>query len=235
MSHSFFTRQQSTLKKRPLVIGTIAGTADLKTQIKNARHTPVDMIEVRLDTLPLRAFHEIRRISKPLLLTIRSAKENGKKAGNGYSDAERLKLFETLLPFCDAVDVELRHPALLRKVTRLAHRHGVGVIHSYHDFKRAGRPREWVLLQKRSAALKGDVFKIAVMPKTPAEVESFLRWGLSLKKPAALIAMGPLGEMSRYVGYSFGSVLTYGHFGRSAAPGQPSAAALVKAVRGIYR
>jgi 3-dehydroquinate dehydratase type I len=58
---------------------------------------------------------------------------------------------------------------------------------------------------------------------------------LSVKKPRLiLIGMGTIGFPSRVLGYSFGSILTYGHLGKKAAPGQVPAGQLVKAVRSIY-
>jgi 3-dehydroquinate dehydratase len=46
--------------------------------------------------------------------------------------------------------------------------------------------------------------------------------------------MGAPAAISRTVGFTFGSILTYGHLGATAAPGQTPAPELGKAVRQIY-
>jgi 3-dehydroquinate dehydratase len=118
---TFLKSHQKTLRTRPLIVGTIAGPHPLKPQIKAARAAKPDLIEIRLDTLPLTAFQEIHSKTKlPILLTIRSAQENGgKKPRRALSEAERLTLFRFLIPLCDMIDVELRHAPLIKALTPL--------------------------------------------------------------------------------------------------------------------
>jgi 3-dehydroquinate dehydratase type I len=234
---TFLEKNQSLLRHRPLIVGTIAGPHSITDQIKEARRANPDLIEIRQDTLPLRAFQDIRRVlKKPILLTIRSAHENGgKEPYHALKEADRLTLFKFLLPLCDMIDVELRHPELMRELGPIARSFRVNVMHSAHDFKRVGTPGRlgrWATMSRR---FRGDVLKMAVMPRTDTELENFMNWGMALGHPCpVLIGMGAVGLPSRYLGFSYGSRLTYGHLGHSAAPGQPSAADLKKRICEVY-
>ncbi len=235
---TFLKTHEKILRHRPLIVGTIAGPHSVNEQIQLARRTKPDLVEIRLDTLPVRAFQEIRAKTKlPVLLTIRSPRENGGKAAyHDLSEADRRGLFQFLIPLSDMIDVELRHEPLIKALTPLARAFNVDVMHSAHDFHGIGTEKRLQTLAKRSQRLRGDVFKAAVMPKTDVELEKFLDWGLKLDHPCrVLIGMGAAGLPSRFMGYSMGSVFAYGHLGRSAAPGQPSVADLKNQIHRIYR
>ncbi len=236
---------------KPLVVGTLLGNAPLSSQIKKAKSPFVDIVEVRLDTFPWifypfsvstpksqRLLEDIRKSTqKPLLLTLRSFTECGKTLSPKFrlNDQRRLTILARLLPFCDMIDVEIRHLPFAKVMTALAHQKDLSVIHSYHQFSGRFRPQEVAGWSKKSKQIKGDIFKVAMTPKTNEELEDFLAWGLSLGNPARiLIGMGKVGEISRYLGYSFGSCMTYGHLGTSAAPGQVPVSILGKAVRKLY-
>jgi len=245
----YLQKKQSHLNHRPLVVGTLIGSAPLSHQCKIARSVSIDIVEVRLDTFsrvqkPTRSLHfaaqfllQIReKTRKPLLLTIRSPFESGKKRKipRDLKDQNREIFFRALMPRVDLVDLEIRRGSFTRKLTRLAHIHGVSVIHSYHDFKGSGNwadLRRYSLLSKK---WKGDIFKIALRAKKDSEVFNILRKGSQLPHPQkTLIAMGSHGAVSRTLGFCFGSVLTYGHLGKQAAPGQMPVKHLIKSIRSM--
>lgn len=222
------------------LVGTLVAGTDFEAQLKRADLAKIDILEFRWDTfrslnIPLAKF--LMRRAKatcdvPLLLTIRSRDENGLLPS---SDIVRWRLFEALIPVCDLVDIEIRHAPLAKKVTRFARRHKKKVIHSFHDFKTGGNITGLNRLFQASRRLGGDYFKAAVTPKNNQELEQFLAWGSVLKKPKpVLIAMGQYGLISRVIGGSFGSHLTYGHLGRSAVMGQPAIADIKKALQAVY-
>ena len=83
--------------------------------------------------------------------------------------------------------------------------------------------------------MKGDIFKVAVTPLSEENTMEFLYKGYHLpSENKVLIGMGKAGQVSRFIGFSFGSILTYGHLGQSAAPGQVAVADLAKSLRQIY-
>ncbi len=249
---SFLRSHHSSLQWRPLVIGTLIGPAGFNSPFAQRHVRSVDLIEVRLDTysfmgapfskalsLSIQLLKKIKQeFKKPILLTLRSYQEASQPVSprKRLNDSKRLALLKPLLDFCDLIDVEIRHLALAKTITPLAHRKKVDVIHSFHDFKGPSRIEYLNQLLKASQRLGGDVFKAALTPRNNKDLASFLNWGKTVQKPLpVLIGMGPIGFVSRFVGFSFGSVLTYGHLGKSAAPGQISAGELMKSIRSIYR
>jgi 3-dehydroquinate dehydratase-1 len=117
----------------------------------------------------------------------------------------------------------------------VAHIHGVDVVHSAHNFNGVWNAPQLARFAAASRALQGDVLKLAVMPSSNEELEIFLRQAKDVPaRHKALIGMGRIGEPSRLFGFSFGSMLTYGHLGRSAAPGQIPARELTRAIKNLY-
>jgi 3-dehydroquinate dehydratase I len=234
---------------RPLTVGTLTAAARLSDQLKKAASPFVDIIELRLDT-----FHPCRgsagaaqsarvlarfvkdRLKKPLLMTFRADSERGEniRADDRVSDRVRQAVLAAVLPWAAYLDIEARS-SLAGPLTALARKKGVRVIHSFHNFKGPAPTALLNRLSKNARQLKADFFKAAITSRTEADLHRFLNWGLELREPRPiLIAMGKRGLPSRYVGFSFGSVFSYGHLGKSAAPGQVPADELGKALRKIY-
>ncbi len=70
-----------------------------------------------------------------------------------------------------------------------------------------------------------DIAKIAVMPKSSADVLALLGATEEMKQlfpncPVITMSMGRLGMVSRLCGETFGSALTFGSAARASAPGQ---------------
>ena len=219
-----------------------------------------DIVEVRLDTFPAVALpgaigpvfaadlvRYARRQSRlPVLATCRWPREargslrragrlNRSPASPLHRDALRRSILEAVIRVADLVDLEIRNRAVTLPLTRLARRRGVAVVHSYHRFAGPAQPRETRRLAALSRRLGGDFFKVAVPADSPQDAEAFLAWAADLPHPRlVLIAMGAAGRPSRVLGYCFGSRFTYGHLGRSAAPGQIPAAELARVVRAVY-
>lgn len=159
----------------------------------------------------------------PLLGTVRRSEEGGRAC---LDDARRLRLFETLVPLVDAIDIEFRAPIRL-EVTALARRHGRPVIVSYHDFERTPPDEELVAMIARAKEQGADIVKLAVTARSLADTDRAL--GLlraHRAKQLVVIAMGEHGATSRVFFPLFGSLLTYGFARQANAPGQISAEAL---------
>lgn len=125
------------------------------------------------------------------------------------------------------VDIEMATPPpLAAAAMRAARATGVAVIRSWHDMA-ATPSRQMLLGTLRAMQADGaDVVKVAVTPRTPDDVLALLDAGLEarrmfLETPAILMAMGPLGAVSRLGGH-FGSDLTFAVGVEASAPGQLS-------------
>lgn len=250
MKPSFLQSQRTLLNLRPLVVGTLTSAGSISSQIARAKDSQIDMVELRLDSFPnvLGPFQRVQEFGRnilrqiktktglPVLLTLRSSDETGvKPRGLKMKDSKRAEILARLLPSVQMIDVEIRHADFARRMTVLGHIHNVNVIHSAHDFSTPGKLPALRQLSERSLKLKGDIFKVAVTPHANDDLEKFMRWGLGLRNPhRVLIGMGAVGAISRVVGFSFGSIMTYGHLGNAAAPGQLPAAQLSRTIRNVY-
>lgn len=201
-----------------------------------------DVVELRLDHLtaagdPERVVAAVRAVRAvlpddvPVLATFRTEAEGGERHldPDAYGDLLQRVVASGA---ADAVDVEqFTRPDVLEAVVDAAHAAGLVVVTSSHDFDGTPERSEIVsrLLQQQEAG--ADVVKIAVTPRSPADVLTLLaatdefRTGAGLV-PAVTMSMGSLGVVSRLAGETFGSALTFGSVGVGSAPGQVDAVAL---------
>ena len=177
---------------------------------------------------------------KPLLFTFRTAKEGGARE---VSPAAYTALTAAAAESgcADAVDLEVcTGDDLVRGCIGAAHRAGVAVIGSCHDF-RATPPKDTLIAWLRKAQEMGaDIAKIAVMPQSPADVLTLLQateemTRLYADRPIAAMSMSPLGAISRLCGETFGSALTFGIADQSSAPGQLPVAELRAVLELLHR
>ena len=162
---------------------------------------------------------------KPMILTFRTQAEGGAKA---ITDVEYGKLYSALLKggFIDLLDLEMfRDPKVVAEVVAQAHKAGVKVVMSSHDFKQTPATAEIVARLRKQDQLGADVLKIAVMPHSPADVLKLLDASVQIRqdystKPLLVMSMGGAGAITRLSGEVFGSDLTFGMIGVPSAPGQ---------------
>jgi len=163
--------------------------------------------------------------NKPLILTFRTKAEGGAKA---IEDAQYGELYLKLLKrgFIDMLDVEMfRDPQVVAKLVAQAHKSGVKVVMSSHDFAKTPDAAEIVERLRKQDAMGADVLKIAVMPQSPADVVKLLDASVQIRqtystKPLLVMSMGGVGAITRLSGEVFGSDLTFGMIGVPSAPGQ---------------
>lgn len=158
----------------------------------------------------------------PVLFTFRTAAEGGTRE-IGTADYAALNLAVAASGWAGLVDVELATPDVADLVARLRAT-GVAVVVSSHDFE-ATPPAEEILDRlRRMRAVGADVPKIAVMPRSPADVLVLLgaTWTASQEadRPIITMAMGADGVVSRIAGEIFGSAATFAMVGEASAPGQ---------------
>lgn len=215
--------------------------SDLATTIERAAEV-ADIVELRLDCLdenerdsarPLLSGH-LDRAGTQSILTLRSAEQGG----HASADVESRRRFWTSLrdlPGNSLIDLELD------LALDFAHERPAEswmdwsrVICSHHDF--AGVPSDMEGIYERMAATPARILKIAVQSDDATDclpVFRLLERAQQENREMIAIAMGPAGIMTRILGPSRGSFVTYGSLDdeSATAPGQVTA----RELREVYR
>ena len=219
----------------PLLVGTIVTARGLEkiTAPRTARTSGHDLAEVRADALlkegvPLdRIEKALRRRVLPVLLTCRIPAEGGLYP---WRSGERGAVFQQLLPWTDAVDIELASLKELGAIVTAARLAKKKIVLSAHAIDKPVPPatlHKWVASLREA---QPDVAKIAARIGSRADLQALAR--ILLDRPPgphahwAVMGLGPHGALSRHIFSALGSALLYGYLDEPAAPGQPSAFAL---------
>jgi 3-dehydroquinate dehydratase-1 len=211
----------------PCVVGTLS-------TLSPKRALSGDIVEVRLDKIRfgsdwLARCAAIQSRGKPVLLTIRLRAEGGAWEADG---AQRLELYRQALLELAAVDVELSS-VICRKVAREAARLQKASVISFHDFEKTPSLRELYAIVEEAQSI-GSIVKISTLIQRESDVDvlrSLLQRGWA--KPLCVIGMGRAWSKTRILFPTLGSCLTYGYLDKPTAPGQLSAAELVRRLRRV--
>ncbi|MDQ6596171.1 type I 3-dehydroquinate dehydratase [Bacillus salipaludis] len=221
----------------PKICVPLVGTtlAELMEEARYIDTIDADLVEWRVDFFNhveqiekvKEALSEIRILlkNKPLIFTFRSAKEGGEKeiSLTDYLELNK-RIAETGL--VDMIDVELfNEESTVKSLIEFAQAHNVLVILSNHDFEKTPPKEEIIARLQKAQKLGGDLPKIAVMPKSPADVLTLLDATNTMNeqhadRPFITMSMAGKGVISRLAGELFGSALTFGAAKKSSAPGQ---------------
>lgn len=191
--------------------------------LKNAIKQGADLLELRIDFFkgiePENLSKTVRKIKKsgiPLIATVRSKTEGGKKS---LTDRQRKEIFQYIISFVDAVDIELSSKNIIKDVVAGAKKQNKKVIVSYHNFKETPSDRKLNKIIKDSKKAGADIVKLAAMANKMQDVLRLAN--LTLKhKNLITLSMGETAKISRIIFPIFGSLITYGTVGLSTAPGQ---------------
>jgi 3-dehydroquinate dehydratase-1 len=214
----------------PRVVGTLSGIPS-KLPVTGAEIAS-DIVECRMDLFPpksdwLTGCQAIEALGVPVILTIRHQTEGGHWT---RSESERLELYTQGLNHVSLVDVEL-NSEIAAQVSEAAKQAGKACIISFHDFEKTPPVDELRAIASEARKLTAIV-KISTMVKTEHDIETLRTLLLENSGgPLCVIAMGPLGTQTRVVFPTLGSCITYGYLDKPAAPGQLSAAELVRQLR----
>jgi 3-dehydroquinate dehydratase I len=203
-------------------VGVIMFPADLRLAGR-MRHPP-DLFELRLDHLvglQNELENKLSLLPAPLITTARHPREGG---ANNLSLKQRRELLSRFLPWASCVDVELRSARALRPLLEIARQKNVRRIISFHDFRSTPSARSLCARLRAAKSCGADIFKIATRTDTSAQLARLLDFFTNRDVDLAVSAMGigKLGAKSRRELMRRGSVLNYGHLGRSRISGQPS-------------
>lgn len=215
---------QVVWKKNLLRVGCITTVPGLNFLAH--RDAGADLVEVRVDALHQSGLSLSQLLPKlksrqvPVLLTLRTRSEGGV---HPWKSSERVRLFHELLPFVDAVDLELANLSYLESVYREARRLNVGVILSAHSIQRKityAKALRWLEAFVQHPA---RIYKIAAVARTRNDLAVLAR--LVIDHPHLRLAVMALGEQapsSRIALPALGSRLVYGWLDQPAAANQPS-------------
>lgn len=247
------------LKVRDLVLGEgipkicvpIVGTTweEIKEQAEEIIKLPVDLVEWRMDwyekiTEESSVINGLRFLREtlgeiPLLATFRTKQEGGMQE---ISEQDYRVLMNRVLAsgYVDLIDVELfMGEELMKELVSAAHRCGVAVVASNHDFAKTPAKEEMIQRLCKMQELGADVLKIAVMPNTNRDVLTLLDTTVEMnelyaKKPLITMAMSGMGVISRLSGEFFGSTVTFGAAQKASAPGQIGAEKLSEILQTLH-
>jgi 3-dehydroquinate dehydratase/shikimate dehydrogenase len=184
------------------------------TRVSDIFEAPIegaDCVEARLDYLDDPAESSLVQwndLPVPTIATCRGRSQGGRFGGT--IDEELKLLAAAVRNGAQFVDVDYRF------ATEFG---GAQVIGSYHDFERT--PDDLDNLIEAVCRTPAAIAKVATMVRCWSDNRRLLAlldrpW----PKPVIVIGMGEMGEITRVVGPSRGSVLTYSSAGQPSAPGQ---------------
>jgi 3-dehydroquinate dehydratase-1 len=221
----------------PLICAPLVGASreELLAEAAAAVAAQCDIVEWRVDffgeigktAAVLEAGRALRGAlaGMPVLFTRRSVAEGGQPVA--ISEPAVLELYgEICAAGCvDLVDYEMSNGAASMKSVRDAsRRHGIGLVCSYHNFDATPPLPALAAEFRRAQAMDGDVAKVSVMAQGPSDVLTLLAATQQASReiePALIaVSMGPHGALSRVIGFTFGSALTFGVASGASAPGQ---------------
>lgn len=224
----------------PKIIVPIVGKTldEIVSTAKSFEGVRMDIVEWRVDWFDdvfefekvKEAASELRKVlgDTPILFTFRTSKEGGEKAIDADSYAELNKNIAST-GFVDLIDVEaFTGDDVVRDIIESAHKAGVKVVASNHDFDKTPDKDDIVSRLVKMQELGADIPKIAVMPQSKKDVLTLLSATEEMAtekadRPIITMSMAGTGLVSRLAGEAFGSAATFGAVGKVSAPGQINA------------
>lgn len=208
---------------------------EIINEAKSFDEIPVDVVEWRADWYKdVFEFEKVKNVltqlrevlgETPILFTFRTKKEGGEKA---IDETKYLQLNKLAAETgnVDLVDVEMfLGEDTVKGIIDFAHKNGVKVIASNHDFQMTPSQEEILMRLQKMQELGADILKIAVMPQNKKDVLTLLAATEEMvshyaKQPVVTMSMSGQGVISRLAGEVFGSAMTFGAAKKASAPGQ---------------
>jgi 3-dehydroquinate dehydratase-1 len=166
-----------------------------------------------------------KAVGIPLLFTRRSTMEGGERIP--LNEGQVLALYEAVCESksIDLIDYELANDAPnIVRVRTAARASDIKLVLSFHNFSFTPGLETLVAKFLTADQLGADVAKVAVMPRDLDDVLTLLaatrEASKKLRIPLISMSMGPFGAMTRLIGWTFGSALTFAVGASSSAPGQ---------------
>lgn len=208
--------------------------------------SPADAVEFRLDAWEKFGDTEAHAaiIGKvkailgplPLLVTVRTAFEGGLAK---ISEQAYRRIFMALIENGGIDMIDGEEARCDDAMIKAAHEAGIGLILSYHDFRKTPSEKMMTETLMRMEKRGADIAKIAVMPSGREDISTILRASRvarsKLSIPRLIIGMGPEGLLTRVAGEALGFCLTFATCGNESAPGQIDSRLMKQYLAGIHR
>ena len=223
---------------------------EILTEAVKIVQEPADLVEWRVDWYEnvfdankvAEVLCELRKIlgELPILFTFRSKKEGGEKEIDeaNYAQLNQMAIQSGTIDFVDVEVFQVKDE--MDAILECAHKEGVKVIGSSHDFEKTPEKSQLVNTICLMEKLGVDIAKVAVMPKSAKDVivlmeatEEIVRGYVNI--PIITMSMAGQGAISRVAGEVFGSVVTFGSVSKASAPGQIEVVALKKILEILHR
>ena len=221
-------------------------TEQIVEQAVELLEMPFDLLELRIDYFDNIDASYIKNaililkniISKPVILTFRTAYEGGEREIIP-EDYKNLLIDIVKTEIVDILDVEMFiGDEIVESIVAEAHLHGTKVIISNHDFEKTPSEDEIIKRLTKMQKLMCDIAKIAVMPRNMYDVITLLKATLKANEqlgvPIVTMSMSDKGMVSRMAGEVFGSSITFGSGRQASAPGQINVSDLRKVLDIIH-
>ncbi len=223
---------------------------EIFAQAEHLKTLSCDMAEWRVDWFEeykdkearMSVLAGIREIlgNTPIIATLRTKREGGNKEID-FPAYARVNLSMAKSGYVDFIDVEaFSFGEISEELIGEAHRAGVYVIASNHDFKKTPPKEEMVNRLLKMQEMGADIAKIAVMPQAPKDVLALLEATEEMVReyatiPIITMSMSALGGISRLSGEIFGSAVTFASAGKSSAPGQMDVGEMRQVLRLLHQ
>lgn len=219
-------------------------------EAKEILSVPADMVEWRVDWFDavlemqkvMAVSAELRGLlgNMPILFTFRTKAEGGAKELNprAYAMLNQMMIASGNI---DLVDIEVfTATEQAAAIIEAAHKHGVKVVGSNHDFEKTPDKEEIVQRLCYMQSIGVDIPKIAVMPQSKKDVLTLLEATDEMvsnyaDRPIVTMSMAKTGIVSRITGELFGSAITFGTQGKASAPGQIPVKELKKILEMLHK
>jgi 3-dehydroquinate dehydratase-1 len=207
--------------------------------ILDAKGAGLDIAEIRVDQF--RSFDPSYVNDKlamfadkiPTLATIRIADEGGSWKG---SESDRQKLFRSIIPNVDAIDIELQCIDTLKKIGPAVKAAGKLLVVSFHDFDTTPDLHKLEQIVRDAKERGADIVKIATNATEQEHLKSLASLLTGTKDIGLIvIGMGGFGFISRLLFPALGSLMTFASVpDQNTAPGQMPYLEMFDLLRLIY-
>lgn len=236
------------LNINPYICIPITGKRDSELLNELAEIIPLnpDVIEWRVDFYEqinkteavLNMLNEMKKTTSiPFLFTIRSVEEGGEVIPLN----SRVQVFQLMEKVCrssqiEMIDIEIANEEnMIKELQVAAKTYGIKTILSFHNFEKTPIREDLFQIGAKAVKLGGDIVKIAVMPRRKADVLELLHVTNELDQtlgiPVVTMSMGKLGNISRLIGWTYGSMMTFAIGKKASAPGQLPIGQLREAIK----
>ncbi len=230
MKNNNFTE---ALKNKKLLIAASFTDVSSGETIYEAFDNGLDIAEIRFDLFQDQTIESAKKLINiigdlPKILTIRTHLEGG---GWRKEEGKRLELYKELIPYVDAIDIELVSDEINDEILNFARKNDVVKILSYHNFDNTPDILVLKKIINEMSSKNPDIYKLATNIENNEELNFFKELAENNKdKNLILIGMGEKGVVSRTKLAKEYSVITFCSVQESTAPGQISLSEMVKAL-----